>query len=89
MKVSHRRAMVRAALSGALDAAATSTDPIFGLHVPTAIPGIPAAVLDPRGTWPDPAAYDAQAKRLAAMFHKNFEQFGSASDTIRTAGPVG
>jgi phosphoenolpyruvate carboxykinase (ATP) len=39
------------------------------------VPAVPDAVLDPRGTWKDPAAYDAQAKRLVALFDKNFEQF--------------
>ena len=64
MKLSYTRAMVRAALAGALDGISLRTDPSFGLHVPTSVPGIPAEVLDPRGTWSDGAAYDAQAKKL-------------------------
>jgi phosphoenolpyruvate carboxykinase (ATP) len=89
MKLSHTRSMVRAALSGVLDDSAVRKDPVFGLDVPTAIEGVPVEVLDPRGTWPDGAAYDAQANKLADMFRKNFEKFGDASEGIRSAGPKG
>jgi phosphoenolpyruvate carboxykinase (ATP) len=89
MKLSYTRAMVRAALAGALDNAATTKDPVFGLAVPNEVPGIPSEVLDARSTWPDPAAYDTQAKKLAEMFRKNFEKFGSAAAEIRDAGPQG
>jgi phosphoenolpyruvate carboxykinase (ATP) len=88
MKLSHTRAMVRAALAGTLDGAAVKTDPVFGLSVPTAIEGVPAAVLDARSTWKDPAAYDTQAAKLAAMFRENIKKFGAAvSDKILAAGP--
>jgi phosphoenolpyruvate carboxykinase (ATP) len=89
MKLGYTRAMVQAALSGALDGTKTRTDPVFGLAVPQAVPSIPAEILDPRGTWVDAAAYDAQAKKLAEMFRKNFEKFGSVATKIRDAGPQG
>ena len=45
-------------------------------------------MLDPRKTWSDGAAYDAQAKKLAGLFRKNFEQFAAAvSSAVREAGP--
>jgi phosphoenolpyruvate carboxykinase (ATP) len=69
------RTMVRAALAGALDDVPTYTDAVFGLHVPRHIPGVPEALLHPRATWPDPAAYDAQAQRLAARFEENYTRF--------------
>jgi phosphoenolpyruvate carboxykinase (ATP) len=88
MKLSHTRAMVRAALAGKLDGVAVKTDPVFGLSVPTAIEGVPAAVLDARSTWKDPAAYDTQAAKLAGMFRENIKKFGAAvSDKILAAGP--
>ncbi len=88
MKLRHTRAMVRAALSGALDEAETVVDPVFGLAVPRAIDGVPDSVLDARGTWADPAAYDAQAAKLAAMFRQNIEKFGAAvSPAVKAAGP--
>lgn len=88
MKIGYTRAMVRAALGGRLDHAPTVQDPVFGLHVPTDVPGVPADVLTPRRTWKDPAAYDVQARKLAEMFRKNFEKFGTVTDVIRNAGPV-
>jgi len=88
MKLAHTRAMVRAALAGQLDDIPVRTDPIFGLSVPTSIEGVPANVLDPRATWKDPAAYDAQAKKLAQMFRENVKKFGSAvAPGIIAAGP--
>jgi phosphoenolpyruvate carboxykinase (ATP) len=89
MKLSYTRAMVRAALSGALDAVKTETDPVFGLAVPAAIPDVPSEIMKPRGTWSDPAAYDGQARKLAGMFAKNIEKFGTGvSEAIRRAGPA-
>ena len=88
MDLKHTRAMVRAALAGQLDETPTRTDPVFGLAVPTQIPGVPDGILDPRKTWRDGAAYDAQAKKLAGLFRKNFEQFAAAvSSAVREAGP--
>jgi phosphoenolpyruvate carboxykinase (ATP) len=75
MPIAHTRAMVRAALSGALDDAPLAHDPIFGLGVPQGCPGVPAELLDPRSTWADPDAYDRQARALAARFQENFAQY--------------
>ena len=69
------RAIVDAIVSGALDDAATRTDPVFGFSVPEAVPGVDAALLDPRATWANGGAYDAQAAKLAAMFIDNFRPF--------------
>jgi phosphoenolpyruvate carboxykinase (ATP) len=90
MKLGHTRAMVRAALAGELTGAPTTTDPMFGLAVPKSIRDVPAALLSPRSTWSDPAAYDAQARTLAQMFAKNFEQFADGVDAaVRDAAPRG
>ncbi len=49
---------------------------------------MPDQVLDPRHTWSDTAAYDAQAAKLAALFRKNFEQFAErVHAAVREAGP--
>ena len=88
MKLSYTRAMVRAALAGALDEVACRTDPIFGFDVPTAVPDVPAAVLNPRATWSEGGAYDAQARKLAAMFVSNFERYaGGVPAGVKAAGP--
>jgi phosphoenolpyruvate carboxykinase (ATP) len=89
MRLAHTRAMVTAALSGALEKVAYRRDPVFGVRVPEAVPGVPAGVLHPRSTWRDPAAYDAQAARLAAMFRQNFTAFlEEAPTTVAQAGPT-
>jgi phosphoenolpyruvate carboxykinase (ATP) len=88
MKLAHTRAMVRDALAGKLDDASFAKDPVFGFEVPTAVPDVPGEVLIPRNTWADGAAYDAQAKKLAEMFRKNFEVFADqVSEAVRNAGP--
>ena len=90
MKLAHTRAMVHAALDGRLQGAATTTDPIFGLQMPTSIEGVPSEVLNPRSTWSDGAAYDAQARKLASMFRENITKFGDAVQAdILAAGPQG
>lgn len=82
------RALLEAALSGALDKAAFREDPIFGFQVPTAVPGVPSELLSPRDTWPDQAAYDEQARRLARMFQENFQRFAEGvEEGVRQAGP--
>src|ERR687898_1981014 len=89
MKLAHTRAMLRAALSGALDGGKFTRDPVFGFEVPVSVPDVPDAVLAPRATWPDPAAYDTQARKLATMFRENFEQYRSqVPAAVAAAGPV-
>jgi phosphoenolpyruvate carboxykinase (ATP) len=88
MDLKSTRAMIRAALKGELDDVATRKEPVFGLEVPTRIPGVSDTILDPRKTWSDPAAYDAQARKLTTLFRKNFEQFADAvTPAVRSAGP--
>ena len=87
MKLAYTRTMVDAAVGGKLDSVETRRDPIFGLDIPVAVAGVPTEVLDPRATWSDGSAYDAQAKKLAGMFRKNFEKFGDVDPKIRDAGP--
>jgi phosphoenolpyruvate carboxykinase (ATP) len=88
MRLHHTRAMVHAALSGKLNDVPTREDPVFGVQVPTSVPGVPSAVLDPRGTWKDPARYDAQAAKMAKMFYENFAKYADQVDgKVRSAGP--
>ena len=85
----YTRAMVRAALTGELAEVEMRTDPVFGLSVPRSCPGVPSKLLDPRSTWSDPHAYDAQASRLAAMFREHFTRFETeVSEEVLAAGPT-
>jgi phosphoenolpyruvate carboxykinase (ATP) len=88
MKIAYTRAMIRAALAGALDGVAYERDPIFNLQIPASCPEVPADVLKPRATWANGAAYDEQAAKLARMFVENFKTFehGVSADVL-AAGP--
>jgi phosphoenolpyruvate carboxykinase (ATP) len=82
------RRLVDAALGGELAGAPTRTG-TFGLAVPERVAGIADEVLRPRLAWSDPAAYDAQAARLAAMFRDNFARFeGEVGDEVKAAAPA-
>jgi phosphoenolpyruvate carboxykinase (ATP) len=88
MKIGHTRAMIKAALAGALDQVAYEKDPFFNLDVPTSCPGVPSDVLNPRKTWMHPADYDAQAAKVAGMFIENFKNFeGGVAADVLAAGP--
>lgn len=87
MNLAYTRAMITAALNGEIDKVATKRHTIFNLDIPVSCPGVPNEVLDPRNTWSDKDRYDAAAKRLAALFVKNFEKFGNVSKEIIEAGP--
>jgi phosphoenolpyruvate carboxykinase (ATP) len=88
MPIQATRAMLRAALAGELAGVDYRDDPVFGLAVPTSVPGVDAKLLDPRATWRDPARYDEKARELAAMFEQNFEsRFADVDAAVRNAGP--
>ena len=88
MSLSATRTLLRAALAGAIDDAPMATEPHFGLRIPTAVPGVDAALLDPRRTWADPAAFDAAASSLVEMFRENFRGLDTSSlPEVRRAGP--
>ncbi len=88
ININYTRAMVRAAISGAIDTAEMAVDPIFGLRSPMSYPDVPSSLLSPRNTWSDKDAYDRQASNLAALFKKNFRQFADVSGSVVDAGPL-
>ncbi len=86
--LAYTRAIINAIHNGELLDAPTCDDPIFGLAVPRAVPGVPAKILRPDNAWPDVAAYRDAAEKLAALFHQNFRQYTDvASAATRAAGP--
>ena len=88
MKIQHTRALLNAALNGSLEGVEMRIDPIFSFLVPAQAPSVPSEILDPRNTWSDPAAYDAQAKKLAGLFQENFVQFEDQTPKeVLEAGP--
>ncbi len=88
MKLAYTRTIIDAIHNGDLASAPTQVDPVFGLHVVTACPGVPQEILLPRKTWPDGADYDRTAKKLAGLFRKNFEKYqAGCSEAVCQAGP--
>lgn len=86
MKIAHTRAMLNAALDGRLETAAFAQDPNFGVLVPSSCPDVPDEVLNPKNTWSDGGAYDAQARDLTHRFEKNFVQFEEhVNDSVKAA----
>jgi phosphoenolpyruvate carboxykinase (ATP) len=80
------RAFVSAILDGSLRQAQFEEHPIFGLHMPTSVDGVPDEVLNPAHTWSDAAAYEKQARDLAGRFRENDSKY-AVSDEVRRAGP--
>jgi phosphoenolpyruvate carboxykinase (ATP) len=87
MSLPYTRALVNAAITGDLDSVETNPHPVFQVHVPTISPGVPPELLDARGMWGDPDAYDRAARELAARFVANFSRFGAVDPSITSAGP--
>ena len=87
INIKYSRAMVTAALSGALDVVKYRHDDLFNLDIPTEVEGVPSEILDPKNTWTDKDSYDKSAKKLAHMFIENFEKFENVSSEIINAGP--
>jgi phosphoenolpyruvate carboxykinase (ATP) len=88
ISIAYSRAVIKAALSGDLDGVEYDTDPVFGFQVPRSCPGVPAEVLDPRRTWPEPAAYETAALDLAGRLAANFGQYANhAPAEVAAAGP--
>ncbi len=89
MKIAYTRAIIDAIHDGSLKDAPTIEDPYFGFAVPSAgVAGVPDEILQPRNTWADKDAYDAQARKLAGLFVNNFEAYrDAASEEILSASP--
>ncbi|MGR3496559.1 phosphoenolpyruvate carboxykinase [Citreimonas sp.] len=89
MPIKATRALLTAALSGELNDADFRKDPNFGFEVPVSVEGVPDLLLDPRKTWDDKAAYDAQAEKLVQMFADNFAQYVPYIDEDVKAAALG
>ncbi|MCB1667566.1 MAG: phosphoenolpyruvate carboxykinase [Porticoccaceae bacterium] len=80
------RGIIAAIQSGALEDVATTTLPVLNLEIPNDVPGVDNSYLNPKATWGDDAAYDAQAAKLAGLFIDNFKSF-EVPQNIVDAGP--
>ncbi|MCP4820509.1 MAG: phosphoenolpyruvate carboxykinase, partial [Shimia sp.] len=89
MPIKATRALLTAALDGSLNHVEFRKDANFGFEVPVSVPGVDDSLLDPRSTWADKDAYDAQAAKLVGMFADNFEQYLPYIDADVKAAAIG
>jgi len=88
MPIKATRALLNAALDGSLANVEMRIDSHFKFRVPVKVPGVDTAILNPRDTWADQAAYDAQASKLVSMFRDNFRKFEAhVSPDVLQAAP--
>ncbi|MCI6755429.1 MAG: phosphoenolpyruvate carboxykinase (ATP) [Lachnospiraceae bacterium] len=89
ISIKDTRGIITAIQNGDVDKAPTKKIPYFGFEVPTALPGVDPAILDPRDTYKDASEWDAKAKDLAARFQKNFKKYegNDAGKALVAAGP--
>ena len=83
------RGIIDAILDGSILKAETKTIPMFNLEVPTNLPGVNPAILDPRDTYADVTEWERKAQDLAARFEKNFVKYtgNDAGKALVAAGP--
>ncbi|MGX3021325.1 phosphoenolpyruvate carboxykinase (ATP) [Ursidibacter sp. B-7004-1] len=89
ISIKDTRGIIDAILDGSIENAEMKTLPIFDLAVPTALPGVDPAILDPRDTYADKAQWQTKAEDLAGRFVKNFEKYTTNDEgkALVAAGP--
>ncbi|OLQ81086.1 phosphoenolpyruvate carboxykinase (ATP) [Photobacterium proteolyticum] len=89
ISIQDTRGIIDAILDGSIDTAETKHVPIFNLEVPTALPGVDPAILDPRDTYTDPLQWESKAKDLAERFINNFDKYTDNDEgaALVAAGP--
>ncbi|MDL2305931.1 phosphoenolpyruvate carboxykinase (ATP) [Bacteroides sp. OttesenSCG-928-D19] len=89
ISIKDTRGIIDAILDGSIDKAPTKTIPYFDFVVPTELPGVDPAILDPRDTYAEAAQWNTKAEDLAGRFIKNFSKFtgNEAGKSLVAAGP--
>ena len=89
ISIKDTRGIITAIQTGAVDKAPTKKIPYFDFEVPTELPGVDPAILDPRDTYKDASEWDDKAKDLAQRFIKNFKKYegNDAGKALVPAGP--
>ena len=89
ISIKDTRGIIDAILNGDIKNAPTKTIPYFNFEVPTELPGVDPAILDPRDTYADASEWETKAKDLADRFIKNFAKYegNAAGKALVSAGP--
>ena len=90
ISIKDTRGIIDAILDGSIDKAPTKQIPYFNFTVPTELPGVDPAILDPRDTYECACQWEEKAKDLAARFIKNFNKFtgNDLGKALVAAGPA-
>jgi len=89
ISIKDTRGIIDAILDGSINTAPTKKIPMFDFEVPTALPNVDPAILDPRDTYADASQWEEKAKDLAGRFIKNFAKYegNEAGKALVAAGP--
>lgn len=89
ISIKDTRGIIDAILNGDVLKAPTKKIPFFDFEVPTELPGVNPAILDPRDTYADSEEWNKKAKDLAERFIKNFVKYegNAAGKALVAAGP--
>ncbi len=89
ISIKDTRGIIDAILNGDVNKAETKKIPFFDFEVPTSLPGVDPAILDPRDTYADASEWEVKAKDLAERFVKNFKKYetNEAGKALVAAGP--
>jgi phosphoenolpyruvate carboxykinase (ATP) len=89
ISIKDTRAIIDAILDGSIEKAETKTVPMFNFDIPTALPNVNPAILDPRDTYSDATEWNGKAANLAGLFIKNFVQYTDNQEGLNLikAGP--
>ncbi len=77
ISIKDTRGIIDAILDGSITKVETKNIPLFDFEVPTSLPGVNPAILDPRDTYQDVEIWNQKAKSLAEKFIKNFKKYES------------
>ena len=90
ISIKDTRGIIDAILDGSIEKAETKTIPLFNLEVPTALPNVNSAILDPRDTYADTEEWNTKAEKLAHLFIKNFDRYTDKKEgkVLLSAGPI-
>jgi len=89
ISIKYTRALLNAALTGALLDEEYRVDPVFGFEVPLHCPDVPDSVLDPAEAWPSKDEHNRKYKELASRFVENMKKFADQTpEEVIAAGPA-
>jgi len=89
ISIQDTRGIINAILDGSIEKSETKNIPIFNLEVPTSLPGVDSAILDPRDTYKKTEDWTSKASKLGSLFINNFVKYTDNEEgkALVAAGP--